>query len=108
MPIQDWANAKKILCPSCGGSMMHPVSVRVNRGGEITIVDSDGTRMKAALAEGRGATIEIEFECEDGHASTIRYQFHKGSTYTESVFDGPLPTQGTTGEPIRRDTLWRD
>src|SRR4051794_19419046 len=73
---------REIECPRCGFEYMHPIEVVVNRGGEITTVDHNGTTMSAGEPDGRGVSILIRFQCEDGHQSLMKVSFHKGVTMT--------------------------
>lgn len=90
-----------VPCPWCEDSMMHPTEVAVNRGGEITTVDHNGTRMAAGSAVGRGVLIAVDFTCECGGRSLLTFHFHKGATYQRVVKVEPEP------EPCPA-TIWRD
>ena len=98
---------------SCSGDTYnHPIAVRVNRGGEITEVTEDGTRLSAGSPAGRGVRIEVDFISEnDGHLWTLALQFHKGQTFTE-VYPGPAlavaEDPGIRTAKWPHDTIWRD
>jgi hypothetical protein len=72
-----------LKCPYCKNDCLHLQAVEVNRGGEITNVDKDGTRIKAGDPSGRGARVTLTLWCEQGHKWTRSFQFHKGSIYVE-------------------------
>lgn len=75
----------KTLCPYCKtlNENIHIESVKINRGGEITTVDYQGTKLKSGEPSGRGSKIEIVFWCESGHRWVKRIQFCKGETSVE-------------------------
>ncbi len=88
--------------PGCECLCVHPVGVEVNSGGVITDVDHEGTRITKGKADGRGVTILVRFVCEWGHASLLRFHFHKGSTEFEIV-----PTSDPETYELK-PTIWRD
>ncbi len=97
-------DAGYIRCPHCGkdeDAMVHPTAVRINRGGEITLVDSNGTHMQAGTTTHRGVSIENLFVCEQGHQFVMQMVFHKGSVYVEYK---DVPDELTK----IRETIWRD
>lgn len=96
---------KMMKCPFCDFDCVHIESVKVNRGGEITTINSDGTRMAAGLPSGRGARVEMVFSCESGHKWRKSYQFHKGAT---EVSDDLMLTVNSMGEDDIFGDLWRD
>lgn len=59
----------------------HPVRVVVNRGGEITIVTAEGTKIEQGEAPSYGVTIDVHFQTEDGQIFAERLKFHKGNMY---------------------------
>lgn len=89
-----------VHCFSCGFEYVHPISVRVNRGGEITTVDHEGTRMKAAAPAGRGVLISVTYQCESGHRFRWDAQFHKGLTTMT------CHPEEREADPL--NTIWRD
>ena len=94
-----------LKCPYCDFDCVHIQSVEVNRGGEITIIDKDGTKVKAGGASGRGACIVLTLWCEDGHKWRRSFQFHKGQAFIEDellISGCPQCFQNYTSD------LWRD
>lgn len=90
-------------CPACGDEHVHMVGVRMNEGGRITTL-GPGTREESIGApSGRGSSIAVRFQCEEGHAFVVAFQFHKGIVY-----------RGRRREPARDrpvgevSGLWRD
>jgi hypothetical protein len=87
----------------CGEQYVYPVAVRVARGATVSETTSNGARqtgphrLKSAPV-GRGATIEVEFNCESGHKFVQVLQFHKGETFAHLLFGHaePLPTSDLT------------
>lgn len=77
----NWNWDTLIKCPECALAACHPVSLRVNAGGKITIIDD---REKPAFHEGRpygrGVSIVITYDCEFGHRFYQGLHFHKGMT----------------------------
>ena len=96
---------KLIKCPFCSFDCVHLEAVMVNRGGEITTIDPDGTKMAADGPAGRGAHIAIVCWCESGHKWRISYQFHKGAVEVSN--DLILTVEGPPEDYVLRD-LWRD
>jgi hypothetical protein len=98
----------QVRCPYCTGEFhnVHIDSVKVNRDGEITIVDYSGTHMTRGLPAGRGGRIEIIYWCENGHKWIHGIQFHKGSTFTEDH----ILISNNGGEEFFSyvNDLWRD
>jgi hypothetical protein len=91
-----------ILCLVCGYTYVHPVAVRVNRGGEITVVDHRGTHMEAGQPSERGVLISVTYQCENGgHRFQWDGQFHKGNTFATCRYQGD-------GVPDDLNTIWRD
>lgn len=78
------ANNQILSCPFCSCDCLHIENVRVNRGGEVTHVNHDGTRLRAGTPSGRGARIEVTLFCENGHEWTSSLQFHKGTLTSEN------------------------
>lgn len=91
-----------IECPVCadGFAYVHPTRVEVNAGGEITTVDSDGTRLRTGRAAGRGVLITLAFFCENGHPFEQRIEFYKGATLTS--------IHRRTADAEHEHTIWRD
>jgi len=81
----------------------HMAGVRVNQGGDITIVGPHGTRLERGEASGRGSLVTIAFNCEGGHTFCLHFQFHKGCTY---VWSETNITPDWLPEPTAN--LWRD
>jgi len=73
-----------ITCPFCDCDCVHMESVQVNRGGELTEIGYDGTRLRAGSPSGRGARVETTLFCEYGHKWTSVLQFHKGTLTSEN------------------------
>jgi hypothetical protein len=101
--------AEDVVCPhpGCQFNYLRPVKVEVNRGGEITTIDHEGTRLSLGTSAGRGVSIEITFIGECGHVSSLNFQFHKG--VTEQYFFNCIEV----GEPSETDepaapVIWRD
>jgi hypothetical protein len=96
--------ARPLLCPACGDSYVHLVEVRVYEstedGGSGTVVPAGGgsasvrqTPEPGARPFGfRGATVELDAWCEQGHRFALRFSFHKGMTYAHRSV--PVPTVG--------------
>jgi hypothetical protein len=87
-----------------GGKQNHPAAVRVNKGGDITEVNRDGTRQYkgTGCTRGRGVEIELDFDGEDGCLWTLALWFHKGDVYSEVfIRDHVSPFPAET-------VLWRD
>ncbi len=87
--------------PFEGDSCIHPSAVRVNRGGEITEVTNEGTKITQDEASGRGVRIELDFDQEDGICWTLAFQFHKGATFTSLLLRENNPDRWAS-------TIWRD
>jgi hypothetical protein len=101
---------KEIRSPA-GEGYNHPVAVRVNRGGEITEVTKEGTRVYAGEpfdrepfdrgpGGGRGVRIEIDFDAEHGMRWILGLTFHKGMTFADVVM-----RHGQSG--VWPDVIWR-
>lgn len=90
-------------CPYCKCQEVHLQAVEVNRGGEITSIDQDGTKLKAGEPSGRGVRVEMILWCEAGHKWRHSLQFNKGALLIEDnlLLNGcPNCCQG--------HELWRD
>lgn len=99
-----WAFPNSLLiCPRCGFEYVHPIEVRVNAGGVITVIDQHGTRQEAGKAAGRGVRIALRYICEENHEFTMVQQFHKGVTFISTDFDPAAPENLWT-----LGTIWRD
>ncbi len=99
-----------IVCPEpfCGRAETHPIKVTVNRGGSITTVSHEGTRIGDGEASRWGVLIAVHLQCESGHVFAMRQQFHKGSTIFEVESLGDLSVQ-TDDEFINAGhVIWRD
>jgi len=92
---------KTLVCPFCNCDCVHLESVMVNRGGELTQVDSAGTKLKSGSPSGRGARVETVLFCENGCKWVSAMQFHKGSVLVEDNL-----ASKTSGN-FSHD-LWRD
>lgn len=96
-----------VVCP-CGEEHVYPVAVRIEQGGTVTEVTCAGSRsngsrsMKSSDRYGRGAVIEVEFNCESGCKFVQVFEFHRGRTFAWLLLGHaePLPTDELT--------LWRD
>lgn len=71
-------------CPYCESQGVHLQSVEVNRGGEITMIELQGTKVRAGEAAGRGVRMEMIFWCEVGHKWRQSLQFHKGTMFQKN------------------------
>ena len=94
-----------LKCPYCGIEEIHIQAVKVNRNGEVTVVDRDGTKMRSESPSGRGARVELTLWCEGGHKWRHSLQFHKGNVFVENevLIDGcPTCLEAFTSD------LWRD
>lgn len=94
---------KSMICPVCSFDYSHIEAVTVNRGGEITEVGHDGTKMIAGKPDDRGASVEILFWCESGHRWKHRMYFYKGQTFLDDIYIGPYCPSCTN-----LADLWRD
>ena len=101
---QPQDNERLIKCPYCDFDCVHMESVTVNRGGEVTNIDANGTKMTSEGTSGRGARIEIVYWCESGHKWRKSYQFHKGSIEVSN--DLMTTVEGPPDYGLR--DLWRD
>jgi len=95
---------RTVLCPFCNFDHVHIDSVKVNRGGEVTVIQQEGTRMQSSEPDGRGATIIITLWCENGHKWENIFHFHKGQTDVKNeILIAGDPTWGNFVHG-----LWRD
>lgn len=78
MKLMRDGNKKLIVCPFCGEIMCHIEQVKVNAGGDITIINSRGTKKSKGNPSGFGVLVEIQYYCELGHRWIEKQQFHKG------------------------------
>jgi len=92
-----------IKCPYCDFDCVHLQAVEVNRGGEITSIDYQGTKIRAGDASGRGARVELILWCEGGHKWRQSLQFSKGNLFQENE----LLVNGCPNCNLNHD-LWRD
>ena len=106
--IRDWGGDYILACPVCGFEYVHLLSVKVATGQDLTVVDSEGTRVvrggtveSKKAVENRGARIVIEYWCEEGHRGKLILQFHEGIVFVEHEPLDPLNVRGL------RD-IWRD
>ena len=98
-----------LRCP-CGGERsdrVHPVSISVNRGGEVTTVTAHGTRITNAAPSGRGVGVQITLDSEDGHRFALSLQFHKGATIFALTPHDNSEAMRTRRSPFLA-TIWRD
>lgn len=93
-----------IACPFCNFNYVHIESVQVNRGGEITEIGHEGTKLKSGAPAGRGSSVCITMWCESGHKWNHHLLFHKGQIETsdEILITGDASWQDYVEE------LWRD
>lgn len=100
-----------VRCPEPGcemGYMLHPIKVEVNRGGELTVLTSEGTRIEGGhKPDGRGVSNKVFFEGECGHVSMLKLHFHKGSTIRHFKSLGSF-LSGDDEDPRVAETIWRD
>lgn len=107
----DWGSP--MTCPGChpvvDGNVfgaydyVHLQGVSINQGGEITRVDSSGTKLQRGAVVGRGSLIEIMMKCENGHDFLLAFQFHKGNVFCWAMLN---PKVSGVGE--WPDGMWRD
>lgn len=95
---------KTVPCavPACSQDNVHPIRVDFDKGGEVYSVDSSGEKIYRKESSARGVIIVISFQCEDGHFLEHHFQFHKGSTFTDTV------TIEKREEWPSLQTIWRD
>jgi hypothetical protein len=100
--------AHRLLCPECEDPFeyVHPVSVDVDRGGDVVNVDAAGVGFGTRPRTARGVIIRVDFVCERGHQFVLRFQFHKGQTFLGASALPPAAPD-TQGVPDIR-TIWRD
>ena len=99
-------SSKSKNCPLCGDSDgLHIQAVVVNAGGQITIVDSGGTHMKAGEPYYRGVAVITYYGCElCGDTSSVKEHFHKGSVFVTTEKEDPQnPLFAGKGPDIWRD-----
>jgi hypothetical protein len=104
---QDWLQCPYPKCKKEYRGNLHPVKVIINSGGILTIVDHTGTKLDTHdEPDDRGVSIEIFFDGECGHASSLKFHFHKGATrfarYVLGKHVGPEELWDSS------DTIWRD
>ncbi len=92
-----------LKCPYCRFDCVHIQAVEVKRGGEITCIDRQGTKVQAGEPSGRGARVEITFWCESGHKWTRSFQFHKGNLFVEDLL-----LENGCPNCMQGQDLWRD
>ena len=100
-------------CPICPQpahpdySYVHLGAVKVNRGGEMTMVAPEGEITYQYKPIGRGSEIVIYCWCEGGHTFELVFQFHKGQTFVRAIRDQDVAKNedGSTAWPPE---LWRD
>jgi len=98
-----------LLCPVCDRQYVHPISVKVATGLDLTVIDNEGTKVYRDVGKisprdrikGRGVRIIIEYYCEEGHHGNLIFQFHEGNTIVEHEVLEPLSWE-------EWKTLWRD
>jgi hypothetical protein len=90
-------------CPHCGGTNVHPTSIRCNPAGSLpgeVIIEAGGILWNPDVdPDGRGVRIEIVFWCENDHPFGAVLHFHKGTTFTTWTCEPDDPP---------RETIWRD
>lgn len=95
-----------VRCPVCGIERMRVTKVDAFPVGpakqQVTATGRGVTLGYAPIGgHGRGNTVEITFECENGHETTFSLDFHKGSTFLAHR------SRDITAQ-VFTPTLWRD
>jgi len=103
IPVVSGPDGSRLACPACGDSYVHPIGISCLPAGEAggcLSIDAKGVRWDHQQGvSGRGVLVELKFACEQGHAFTFWFQFHKGETFLQGQF-------GEAPEGFR--TIWRD
>lgn len=77
------ATGEPITCPYCGFDYVHLSAVVVHQGQHRhTLTGRHAIHETNAEPSGRGSTVTVAFWCEEGHAWTVAWAFHKGQTFT--------------------------
>jgi hypothetical protein len=102
------AAAALVACPEpgCGETALHPVKIVCNAGGEVTVINDQGTTVTEGEPAGRGVEVRCYFHGECGHVSVLLIQFHKGGSYIRAASLGYLC--GPPEEWYGPRTIWRD
>ena len=107
-PTRFYDGEIQLLCPVCGFEYVRLVQVYASPAGpamQSTTIDAEGvsTRPRGPVGGfGRGNTVMLTFQCENGHEFRRSFSFHKGQTALE-CFASKIADSG--GE---KRTLWRD
>ena len=94
-----------LLCPICGFSYLHILSVGVYTGTTLTEISDAGTIVRSERHPSvyRGSVVRMAVYCEGcAQLMELQLKFHKGQIYIEITAIGTLPEEG----PI--PDLWRD
>lgn len=97
------------LCrPVCASDCVHIAMVIVEQGHTRTRCDGDIASVTPIhrYERHRGSELDIGFYCENGHAFTYTWRFHKGSTTV--AFDAVALPADDDGRWICPWELWRD
>lgn len=113
-PIADLFPARfngryfQLLCPFCGFDCVRLVEVMASPAGkarQTTTINARGVSTSPCGGVGglgRGNTLTLTFQCENGHEFCRSFLFHKGQTFLE--WSGSL----IPGDGRVRNTLWRN
>ena len=104
----DKLGAKQVECPDCSTPLVHPIKVVVNRGGEITTVNDEGTKITRDRPADGGVLIVIHYACEDGHVFGVYHQFAGGGTFTGTKSFGWFGPRDEDDDSPHFRTIWRD
>jgi hypothetical protein len=97
----------KLLCPVCGSEYVHVTKIDafpVGPAKQRVHLDCQGITLSSAAqagGHGRGNTVCVTFQCENGHEFRLCCDFHKGETFVEQ--DTACVAVGD-----QAPTLWRD
>lgn len=109
--LADFDHESVVKCPGDHGGPSaydhaHPTALRVYRKDDMVVVDASGVRIERASGDNRrGVLVEQDYDIECGHYVTVRQQFHKGQTFTETVVHGNRPVDAADGIA---PAIWRD
>lgn len=91
-----------VRCPVCGFACVRVAKVEafpVGPARQCVTATGHGVTLGYAPSggHGRGNTVDITFACENGHETTYRLDYHKGSTFLtqrsrDIAIEAPAPT----------------
>ena len=103
MGVKDDTDYQLLQCPVCKWEMVHPIGVSIAPvfgNVQVSVTSEEIKTTSTNLSEKtRGIVISLDFTCEEGHAFTHTFQFHKGGTY--------ILTEQKSEEP-ENGVIWRD